>query len=158
MVMALPAPVAASGGGGDTLLTVLGPSSTQIIGAARVASSFGTVTSGFRSIAHNRRVGGVPTSYHLVGRAIDVERRRGVTHQMIDIALQRAGFVLVESLDERDHSHFAFSSGLSFSAGDESIRAVPAILPARPQGPRVLADDHGVLIAASPLLAIAGQP
>jgi len=30
---------------------------------------------------------------------------------MIAAALQRAGFVMVESLDEGDHSHFAFGFG-----------------------------------------------
>lgn len=158
LMVALPTPVQAAGVGNDALLTVLGPSSTPVLGAARVAASFGTVSSGFRSVAHNRRVGGVPTSYHLVGRAIDVERRRGITHQMIDTALQRAGFVLIESLDERDHSHFAFASALPFSAVGASTSMVPAILPSKPLGPRVLADDHGVLIAASPSLVIAGQP
>ena len=160
MVVAFPTPVAASNVSSDALRTVLGPSSTQILGAARVAASYGTVSSGFRTVAHNRRVGGVPTSYHLVGRAIDVERRRGVTHQMIETALQKAGFVLVESLDERDHSHFAFASAWPFSAAGTGSRVhiLPATPPAKPLPPRVLADDHGVLIAASPSLAIAGQP
>lgn len=30
------------------------------------------VSSGLRSVEHNRRVGGVPTSWHLKGRAIDI--------------------------------------------------------------------------------------
>ncbi len=30
------------------------------------------VSSGRRSVAHNRRVGGVPTSFHLRGRAVDI--------------------------------------------------------------------------------------
>lgn len=29
------------------------------------------ITSGYRSIPHNRRVGGSPRSYHITGRAID---------------------------------------------------------------------------------------
>src|SRR5688572_2974394 len=48
--------------------------------AVSIGSQFGVVTSTRRSVQHNRRVGGVPNSYHLSGRAIDIARRRGVTH------------------------------------------------------------------------------
>jgi len=40
-------------------------------------------------------VGGVPNGYHL-------------TRWEIAAALRQAGFYLIESLDEGDHSHFAF--------------------------------------------------
>ena len=76
--------------------------------AARVAGRFGHITSTWRSVAHNRAVGGVPNSYHLQGRALDVVRRRDVSHWEIASALRQAGFHLIESLDEGDHSHFAF--------------------------------------------------
>ena len=78
--------------------------------AARLAAAFGTVTSIHRTVERNRLVGGVPNSYHLNGRAIDVARKPGVTHDQIATALRRAGYNLVESLDEGDHSHFAFAS------------------------------------------------
>ena len=57
--------------------------------AAAVAASFGAITSIYRSVEHNRQVGGVANSYHLQGRAIDVARKPGVTHGMIAAALQR---------------------------------------------------------------------
>ena len=155
MAVILPTPVIAAGVSNDALLNVLGPSSIRLVGAAKVAADYGTVTSGFRSIAHNRHVGGVPTSYHLIGRAIDIERRRGVSHQVIATALQKAGFLLVESLDERDHSHFAFASVIPLAAVGTRTINVPAIPLGKPSGPRVLADDHGVLLAASSPLAIA---
>lgn len=79
--------------------------------AARLAAVFGTVTSIHRTVERNRLVGGVPNSYHLSGRAIDVARRPGVTHAQIAATLRNAGYNLVESLDEGDHSHFAFSFG-----------------------------------------------
>ena len=113
-----------------------------------VAAGFGKVTSAFRTVAHNRDVGGVPNSYHLLGRAIDVARRRGVTHQMIDAALKEAGYTLVESLDERDHSHFAFAATPPRlhrqNISVEIVSPTPSSIPSRP---RVLADDHGILIA-----------
>lgn len=127
-------------------------SSAQVTGAARIAASFGTVTSGFRSIEHNRRVGGVPNSYHLVGRAIDVGRRPGVSHQMIHSALQRAGFVLIESLDERDHSHFAFANAMSFNNDRTGADPGPAMASGKRPVREVLADKHGVLLAAAPVL------
>lgn len=80
-------------------------------GIASLAAGFGRVTSMRRSAEHNRRVGGVPNSYHLSGRAIDIARYRGVTHGEIAAAMRRSGYRLVEALDEGDHSHFAFDFG-----------------------------------------------
>jgi hypothetical protein len=80
-------------------------------GATLIGGRFGRITSMLRSAAHNRAVGGVPNSYHLRGRAIDIARRVGVTHTMIAAALRGAGYQLIESLDEGDHSHFAFGFG-----------------------------------------------
>src|SRR4051794_35884910 len=80
----------------------------KAVSAVRIAAAFGVITSAWRSVEHNRAVGGVPNSYHLQGRAIDIMRRAGVTHRQIDAALRSAGYNLIESLDEGDHSHFAF--------------------------------------------------
>ena len=82
-----------------------------LLNAARIGSQLGRVTSMRRSPEHNRRVGGVRNSYHLSGRAIDIARRAGVSHGQIAAALRSAGYQLIESLDEGDHSHFAFSFG-----------------------------------------------
>ena len=79
--------------------------------ASLLGARFGRITSILRSAAHNRAVGGVANSYHLHGRAIDIARRPGVSHRQIDAALRAAGFHLLESLDEGDHSHFAFGGG-----------------------------------------------
>jgi len=85
---------------------------TALSTAARIGSQLGRVTSMRRSVERNRRVGGVANSYHLSGRAIDIARKPGVTHAQIAYALRSAGYQLIESLDEGDHSHFAFGSGL----------------------------------------------
>lgn len=85
--------------------------SNNIRNAARLGSEWGRVTSTYRTPQHNRRVGGVRNSYHLSGRAIDIARRPGVTHGQIAAAFRRAGYHLIESLDEGDHSHFAFGMG-----------------------------------------------
>jgi hypothetical protein len=89
--------------------TPIGGGSRSLSAAARIGSQWGRVTSTWRSVAHNRRVGGVRNSFHLHGRAIDIARRPGVSHSMIAAAFRNAGYHLVESLDEGDHSHFAFS-------------------------------------------------
>lgn len=122
------------------------PRAPVISSAMRVLSSYGVVTSTFRTPAHNKAVGGMPNSYHLVDQAIDVARRPGVSHFQIEAALKRAGYRLVESLDEHDHSHFAFGPAVTVktASGDKSVRLMPAA-PAPPPEPRVAADVHGTL-------------
>lgn len=85
----------------------------------RIGAQWGQVTSTARSVEHNRRVGGVANSYHLSGRAIDIARRPGVRHAQIAAALRNAGYHLLESLDEGDHSHFAFGN-----AGEVKMRDI----------------------------------
>ena len=115
----------------------------EVSGAAAIASAYGAITSTYRTVAHNRAVGGVANSYHLQGRAIDVARKPGVSHDQIVAALRRAGYVMIESLDEGDHSHFAFAA----APGGSEKRVVPAksTEPARPAPPPLLADKHGTL-------------
>jgi hypothetical protein len=91
--------------------------SFRIADATQIGARFGRVTSTLRSVQGNRRVGGVPNSWHLSGRAMDIARRPGVSHSMIAAELRRSGFHLLESLDEGDHSHFAF--------GDDLVRRSP---------------------------------
>lgn len=132
---------------GNSRQLVINPSERYLNLAVRIAAGYGTVTSGFRTEAHNKQVGGVANSLHLFGRALDVQRRPGVTHRMVDTALRQGGLLLVESLDEIDHSHFAFKNtdpALLFRP--QKIATSPTE-PTRPSGPRVLADDHGLLLA-----------
>lgn len=83
----------------------------HLSGAAGIGARYGRVTSTLRSPARNRAVGGVRNSWHLSGRAIDIARGPGVSHAQIAAAYRAAGYRLIESLDEGDHSHFAFSTG-----------------------------------------------
>ncbi|WP_343346740.1 D-Ala-D-Ala carboxypeptidase family metallohydrolase [Sphingomicrobium sp. XHP0239] len=86
--------------------------------AVSIGERWGRVTSTFRTPDHNRRVGGVRNSHHLRNRAIDIARARGVSHRQIEQAYRQAGYVLVESLDEGDHSHFAFANRSSPKPAD----------------------------------------
>jgi len=123
--------------------------SADVSGAAAVAASYGAITSTYRSIAHHRAVGGVANSYHLSGRAIDVARKPGASHGQIAAALQRAGYVIIESLDEGDHSHFAFA-GTKAIAPTVTLASAKPPLPAKPSPPPLLADDHGALLIDLP--------
>ncbi|MCA1653611.1 MAG: D-Ala-D-Ala carboxypeptidase family metallohydrolase [Sphingomicrobium sp.] len=126
--------------------------------AARLGARFGAVTSTFRTVAHNRAVGGVPNSYHLRGQAIDIARRPGVSHLAIDAAYRHAGFRLIESLDEGDHSHLAFltaseallaAHGIAIGSTNWRIVEAPAGVPTQAAAavPKhtLRADDHGTL-------------
>ena len=113
--------------------------------AARLAAVFGTVTSIHRTVERNRLVGGVPNSYHLSGRAIDVARRPGVTHAQIAATLRNAGYNLVESLDEGDHSHFAFASATALPGSAPIVASPAAKARPKPESP-LLADNHGTLL------------
>ena len=99
---------------------------SNLSAAARIAGQWGRVTSTLRSPEHNRRVGGVRNSYHLSGRAIDIARRPGVRHYQVAAALRSAGYVLVESLDEGDHSHFAFGNGYAPAMASQQMASGPA--------------------------------
>ena len=111
--------------------------------ASGIGSQWGRVTSTVRSVAHNRRVGGVRNSFHLSGRAIDIARRPGVSHAQIAAAYRNAGYRRIESLDEGDHSHFAFGSGV----------APPAVaMTYKPAQQRTAATQWRVVTAANAVL------
>lgn len=83
--------------------------------AVSLANRYGRVTSTERTPEHNREVGGVRNSFHLArngARAIDIARRRGVSHAQIVSAYQRDGYTLhPDTRDEGDHSHIVIASG-----------------------------------------------
>ena len=110
LLLASATPGLSGGGEGAPLRVRLrsGGATPSMASAAGIGAKWGVVTSVHRSPERNRAVGGAPNSWHLQGRAIDIARRPGVRHAEIDAAYRRAGYVLIESLDEGDHSHFAF--------------------------------------------------
>ena len=103
--------VAREPAGSSATYTPLGRGRGDLRAAASIGASWGRVTSTYRSPQHNRRVGGVRNSWHMHGRAIDIARKPGVSHSQIAAAFRNAGYRLIESLDEGDHSHFAFAFG-----------------------------------------------
>ena len=128
----------------------------EIYRAAAIAASYGAITSVYRSVEHNRSVGGVVNSYHLRGRAIDVARRPGVTHAQIVAALHRAGLTMIESLDEGDHSHFAFGT-LTTTSRMAAASPPPPPVPEPPKYAPVLADQHGTLRMDLPAAITSGR-
>ena len=79
-----------------------------------------------------------------------------MTHFQIAAALQRAGYRMIESLDEGDHSHFAFASSTAAPAQVAALPALPAAreAPKPPKYPAILADEHGVLQIDLPAAAV----
>lgn len=79
----------------------------------------GTVTSGARTAAENRRAGGAEGSYHLKGQAIDFVPKGGmgsVTKDQIRAVFQAAGLTVKELLGpgdkgHNDHFHVAWEGG-----------------------------------------------
>ena len=118
---------------------------SHLRGPIQLAASLGTVTSIVRSVEHNRRVGGVANSFHLAGYAFDVRRNAGVTHQAIEEALRRAGYSPHESLDEVDHSHFAFLPPSPFQGSKQPMPADDRMPQQKASAPALAADEHGVL-------------
>jgi hypothetical protein len=99
-------------------------------GAIDLGGAFGQVTSAVRTPERNRQVGGASNSYHLAsrgGRAIDIARKPGVTHQQIVAEYRRRGFKVIEALDEGDHTHLALSGGPGVAA-KEKAAAKPATI------------------------------
>lgn len=82
---------------------------TEADARAIVAGIGGTVTSGTRTVQHNRDVGGVPGSFHVKGQALDIAKTAGMTLGKIVQAFEKAGVSLIEKLDEGDHFHVAWS-------------------------------------------------
>jgi hypothetical protein len=129
--------------GRESLLKTAGAASSFALdSAASIGSKWGIVTSTRRTREHNRLVGGALNSFHLRGRAIDIARRPGVRHADIEASYRHAGFVLVESLDEGDHSHFAFGATGSDAAIARGQRPSKA-LARRGSG----TDDCGAIVA-----------
>lgn len=130
-----PLPIATAPGGASlgsaelpvvSAITRSGGGRTSLAAAAAIARNWGTVTSTYRSPEHNRRVGGVRNSYHLSGRAVDIARRAGVSHQSIVAAYRNAGYRIVEALDEGDHTHIAFSFGGGAPIGTGPVQQASA--------------------------------
>lgn len=91
------------------------------------------ITSGTRTEADNKRVGGVANSMHLAdasgqGHALDVVLPQGTTREQVLGMLGQAGFPATEVLNEGDHFHIGFRqdkpvlTGATAAAGGPSFK------------------------------------
>lgn len=110
--------------------------------ASAIGGQFGQVTSTRRTPERNKAVSGVANSHHLSGRAIDIARKSGVSHAQIEKAYRDAGYQIIESLDEGDHSHFAFGGA---TGGLPQVRARQQ-WEKLPKGARYVAPDGSVRV------------
>ncbi len=80
--------------------------------AAELVSHHGDVrvTSGWRSVEHNRRVGGADLSRHLLGLAIDVAAPRRTLAHLAQVARQ---YGATEVLLESDHLHLGWPRAIA---------------------------------------------
>ena len=60
--------------------------------ARKIAAVGFKITSGYRSPAHNAKVGGVPSSSHTIGRAVDIYAPTSTQKYIIINALLQVGF------------------------------------------------------------------
>ena len=60
--------------------------------ARKIAGVPFKITSGYRSVAHNKKIGGVQNSSHLIGKAVDISVKSGPERYVILNALIQAGF------------------------------------------------------------------
>lgn len=86
-----------------------------------VTGAGGRWTSGLRSAADNKRVGGTANSFHLFGQAIDIAKGAGKTLNDWVAAFRAKGARILEALDEGDHFHIAFKA--MTAAQEEAARA-----------------------------------
>ena len=85
------------------------------------------------------------------GRAIDIARRPGVSHWQIAAAFRNAGYRLIESLDEGDHSHFAFAPSANAHVATLAPGAPGKTVDTKLRIEQlVLADNHGTLLIDLP--------
>lgn len=107
----LPTPVGSNEGvpGSKPAAASIGP--LDLNAASSLGSRYGKVTSTTRTPEHNKEVGGAPNSYHLSGHAIDIARNKGVSHGQIVAAYKKAGYQVIEAIDEGDHTHLALAGG-----------------------------------------------
>lgn len=62
------------------------------------------IASGFRSIQHNKAVGGTAASGHLRGRAVDIVALTSHSRYLVVTSLLRAGFVRIEVGETHVHA------------------------------------------------------
>lgn len=65
----------------------------------------GRVTSGPRSQYHNRQVGGVASSFHLLGLAADVVLRNWGDQEVFTNSAARLGIQVIDEVESKSHLH-----------------------------------------------------
>lgn len=65
----------------------------------------GRVTSGPRSIYWNNELGGVPTSFHLLGLGADVVLRYSPDRQAFTEAAARLKITVIDEIEKKNHLH-----------------------------------------------------
>lgn len=76
--------------------SLMDPVFLQMLDSARdMAGVIFKITSGYRTVSHNKKVGGSTTSSHLKGIAADIAYNRESTAVRIIAALSRVGFLRI---------------------------------------------------------------
>ncbi len=96
---------AAGGGERSQPVSVSFKSSNEAQAAIEAAAPGVRTTSGRRSAANNRRVGGAPGSFHLQDRARDLIPPSGMSMAQLAATMRAKGF---RALDEGDHVHVSW--------------------------------------------------
>lgn len=89
------------------------------LAAVSAAAPDAQVTSGYRTAEHNKAVGGVPTSRHLSGQAVDLVPRPGET--MAQLYARVSKVPGVKAINEGDHVHVQATGGGQAQGGARVI-------------------------------------
>jgi len=136
------------------------PSAVDVTAVVQEILPGARFNSGLRTPEQNRSAGGAERSYHLQGRAVDIQPPAGVNIRDFRRQLEAQGVEIAELLDEGDHWHLAWRGGgqaPNYGRGEAPRSGGPRVVAAatQPAGGR---QEGGNVLSAEEIAAIGLPP